>query len=185
MHIGDVLPAEYFLHRRRQIRRRYHPAGAIDNTVVASVSPDQMGSALHQHRRSIVLVRGAITSFRVQKDRPGLGMGLKLRKRPVGENEKSLALGHIVKAMAAGNAVTVGDAALRRHPIGVGFAGLKPAGLVGRHGNETDIGHLAILAVTPIDYRSTGSATRFLRNGECQGLYKRPDSRAISSRLWE
>ncbi len=77
----------------------------------------------------------------MEEDRPGLGIGLRLRERPVGENEIGRARLDIGLAMPAGDAVAVRDVALRRLAVRVSSTGPERQRLPGRHGDELDRRH--------------------------------------------
>ena len=61
----------------------------------------------------------------MQEDRPGLGIGLQRRERPVGQDQIFVAGCDIPEAMAARHAVAVRYLALRREAVGIGPAVLQ------------------------------------------------------------
>ena len=83
-------PAAPAVHRRAaDLVCRHDGAGAIDDAVVVTVAADDVvrrrrtSPAAHRFRRALAFLG-------VKEDRPGLGVGLQRRKRPVGEDQVRL-----------------------------------------------------------------------------------------------
>ncbi|ESY75072.1 hypothetical protein X743_06905 [Mesorhizobium sp. LNHC252B00] len=83
---------------------------------------------------------GAVAFFGMQEDRPGFGIGLKLREWPVRQDEVSVSSSDVLQTVPARHAVAVGDLSLGRVAVSIGTAALQAPDIVGRQGFELD-GH--------------------------------------------
>lgn len=104
---SDLVAFEQGLCPRRDGARRNDAAAAIDDAVVPAVAAhDVVGAFEHFWKR--LGLGSALAFFGMQKDRPGLGVGLQFREWPVSQDEIGFSSGHVLQAVAARHAVTVG-----------------------------------------------------------------------------
>lgn len=117
-----------------EIGRRDDLSGAVYDSVVTAVSPDQEPLPVQEHRRDFGFLDIAVAGIRVPEDRSHFRVGLWLGKRSIGEEQEGLALAYVGQAMAAGKARSVRALSLWRLAVRIVRSGPKIAGRFAGYG---------------------------------------------------